>query len=74
MACYLPFSHHPSLTSTVALKTNILTITLKASDLACTSEDRMGLALPKSNVQKELSLSDLLSLSVNGYTKNKNLR
>ena len=38
MAFYLPFSHHPSLTSMVALKTNILTITLKARNLAWTSE------------------------------------
>ena len=42
IAFYLPFSHHPSLTSMVALKTNILTITLKARNLACTSEDRMA--------------------------------
>ena len=44
----------------VALKTNILTVTLKASNLACTSEDRMALVLPESNVQKELLLSDCL--------------
>lgn len=60
MAFYLPFSHHLSLTSMVALKTNILTVTLKASNLACTSEDRMALVLPESNVQKELLLSDCL--------------
>lgn len=63
---FLPFSYHPSLTSMVAVKTNIRTITQKASNVVCTRGARMDLELPKSTTPKKLSLSDY---ECNGYIK-----
>lgn len=53
-AFFLPFSHYPSLTSLVALKTNNPTSTLKASNAAGTGGARMALELPKSTIPKRI--------------------